>query len=382
MIQTALSRRRLLALAGAGATSLSLPFARPAFAQAKPIKVGLLLPYSGTYAQLGEAITRAMELYVKQQGGTLAGRADHLRQARRRVRAAQGARADHQAGPGREGRRAGRHRAFRRRHGDEQDRPRGRHPDHHSQRGRQRSHPRAVRQEHLPHLVRQQPGRPRDRHAPCSTPASRKPSASRGNTPPARSRSAASSESFTKGGGQVIKDITVPFPNVEFQAALAEIASLKPDAVYSFFAGGGALKFIKDYAAANLKATHPAVGRRASSPTASRRRRARPATASRPCCITPTISTMPENKTFRAAFEDGLQDPGRRLCGAGLGHDAAARHRAQGGRRRRLQARRLLRRHGQGHVQEPARAVPAVRRRTIRSRTSICASSRAARTCW
>ena len=41
----------------------------------RPIKVGVLLPYSGTYAQLGEAITRAMELYVKQQGGTLAGRA-------------------------------------------------------------------------------------------------------------------------------------------------------------------------------------------------------------------------------------------------------------------------------------------------------------------
>jgi branched-chain amino acid transport system substrate-binding protein len=59
-------------------------------------------------------------------------------------------------------------------------------------------------------------------------------------------------ESFTQGGGQVVKDITVPFPSVEFQAALAEIASLKPDAVYSFFAGGGALKFIKDYAAANL----------------------------------------------------------------------------------------------------------------------------------
>ena len=31
-----------------------------------------MLPYSGTYAQLGEAITRAIELYIKQQGGTLA----------------------------------------------------------------------------------------------------------------------------------------------------------------------------------------------------------------------------------------------------------------------------------------------------------------------
>ena len=74
MTKTTLSRRRLLALAGAGAAGLAVPFARPALAQAKPIKIGVLLPYSGTYAQLGEAITRAMELYVKQQGGTLSGR--------------------------------------------------------------------------------------------------------------------------------------------------------------------------------------------------------------------------------------------------------------------------------------------------------------------
>ncbi len=60
--------------AGAGALSFAGPLARPALAQAKPIKIGLLLPYSGTFAQLGEAITRAMELYVKQQGGMLAGR--------------------------------------------------------------------------------------------------------------------------------------------------------------------------------------------------------------------------------------------------------------------------------------------------------------------
>ncbi len=67
-------------------------------------------------------------------------------------------------------------------------------------------------------------------------------------------------ESFLAGGGKVTKDITVPFPDVEFQAALAEIASLKPQAVYSFFAGGGAAKFIKDYAAAGLGKTIPLWG--------------------------------------------------------------------------------------------------------------------------
>jgi branched-chain amino acid transport system substrate-binding protein len=52
----------------------------------------------------------------------------------------------------------------------------------------------------------------------------------------------------------------IPFPNVEFQALLTEIASIKPDAVFVFFAGGGAAKFIKDYAAAGLRRTIPLFG--------------------------------------------------------------------------------------------------------------------------
>ncbi|MCC7045222.1 MAG: ABC transporter substrate-binding protein, partial [Alphaproteobacteria bacterium] len=48
-------------------------------------------------------------------------------------------------------------------------------------------------------------------------------------------------------------EILIDFPNVEFQAGLTEIASLKPDCVYVFFAGAGALKFMKDYEAAGLK---------------------------------------------------------------------------------------------------------------------------------
>ena len=46
----------------------------------------------------------------------------------------------------------------------------------------------------------------------------------------------------------------------EFQALLTEIAALKPDAVACFFAGGGAAKFIKDYAAAGLKGKIPLYG--------------------------------------------------------------------------------------------------------------------------
>jgi branched-chain amino acid transport system substrate-binding protein len=67
-------------------------------------------------------------------------------------------------------------------------------------------------------------------------------------------------EAFEKGGGQVVKELSLPFPNVEFQALLTEIAATKPDAVYTFFAGGGAVKFVKDYAAAGLKKSIPLYG--------------------------------------------------------------------------------------------------------------------------
>jgi branched-chain amino acid transport system substrate-binding protein len=67
-------------------------------------------------------------------------------------------------------------------------------------------------------------------------------------------------EAFEKGGGSVVKELNLPFPNVEFQALLTEIAAQKPDAVYAFFAGGGAVKFVKDYAAAGLNKTIPLYG--------------------------------------------------------------------------------------------------------------------------
>ena len=50
MFDTRIGRRGVLL--GAAAAGL----ARPAIAQGAPIKVGLMLPFSGTYAQLGENI--------------------------------------------------------------------------------------------------------------------------------------------------------------------------------------------------------------------------------------------------------------------------------------------------------------------------------------
>lgn len=255
-----LSRRRLLTIAaGASAATMFTPFPRPAFAQAKPIKIGLLLPYSGTYAQLGEAITRAMELYVKQQGGTLAGRSisfvklddesDPPKAPELTTKLVQGEKVDVLVGTV------------------------------HS--GVAMAMSKIAREDGVPTIIPNAGANDLTR-ALCAKNIFR---TSFGNSQVGLAtgkamldegikravsftwKYAAGDESvggfretFTKGGGQVLKDITVPFPNVEFQSALAEIASLKPDAVYSFFAGGGALKYIKDYAAAGLKERIPLWG--------------------------------------------------------------------------------------------------------------------------
>lgn len=71
---------------------------------------------------------------------------------------------------------------------------------------------------------------------------------------------AAFKESFLAGGGTIVKEIPTPFPKVDFQAYLTEVAALKPDAVFTFYAGGGAVKFVKDYAAAGLNKTIPLYG--------------------------------------------------------------------------------------------------------------------------
>jgi branched-chain amino acid transport system substrate-binding protein len=65
---------------------------------------------------------------------------------------------------------------------------------------------------------------------------------------------------FIKAGGKSVRGLWIPFPNVEFQALLTEIASTKPDAVFVFFAGAGAAKFIKDYNAAGLRRQIPLFG--------------------------------------------------------------------------------------------------------------------------
>ena len=58
----------------AAALAALLLAASPAAAQGAKVKVGLMLPYSGTYAALGNAITNGFKLAVTEGGGKLGGR--------------------------------------------------------------------------------------------------------------------------------------------------------------------------------------------------------------------------------------------------------------------------------------------------------------------
>lgn len=69
------NRRRFLMGAAALSTGASaLRFPTPAIAQGAPLKVGFMLPYSGTFAKLGKFVDDGFRLYVERQGGSLGGR--------------------------------------------------------------------------------------------------------------------------------------------------------------------------------------------------------------------------------------------------------------------------------------------------------------------
>ena len=80
--ESRLSRRELVKRAGVGMGGLALSgaaaqpiWARPVTRDAgNTIKIGLILPYSGVYANFGEGITNGFEFALKQRGGQLGGR--------------------------------------------------------------------------------------------------------------------------------------------------------------------------------------------------------------------------------------------------------------------------------------------------------------------
>ena len=70
-----LTRRTFLAGASATAASAAVgPWVRHGRAQGGPIKIGLVLPYTGVYAELGNSITQAMELVFARESWAVAGR--------------------------------------------------------------------------------------------------------------------------------------------------------------------------------------------------------------------------------------------------------------------------------------------------------------------
>ena len=160
-------------------------------------------------------------------------------------------------------------------------------------------------------------------------------------------------------GGQVVKELTLPFPNVEFQALLTEIAATKPDAVYAFFAGGGAVKFVKDYAAAGLNKTIPLYG-----PGLPHRRHARGAGRGRAGTAHDAALRRrpqhPEGQGVPRRIQQGVQGRAGRVRRAGLRCCAAARRRTRRRQGRRRQARRHGRGDGEGAHRQPARHVHAV----------------------
>jgi branched-chain amino acid transport system substrate-binding protein len=252
----ALSRRHLLQAGAATAAATAVPTGW-AIAQAKPLKVGLMLPYSGTFAQLGENITHAIEMLIAEKGGKLAGRDIQL------------IKLDDESKP-----ELGPQNADRLIKRDQVDVLIG---TVHS--GVQMAIHKAVSESGTLCIV-PNAGAVGVTRALCVKNVFR---ASFSNWQPAYGMGvalgkrgvkkaawvtwdyAAGAESgagFKEGleanGGQVVQTLTLKFPETNFQPLLAQIPGLGVDAVGAFFAGGGAINFVKDYAAAGLKV--PLVG--------------------------------------------------------------------------------------------------------------------------
>jgi branched-chain amino acid transport system substrate-binding protein len=246
------------ALAGATAAGTLLP-AGPAAAQQGKIKVGFMLPYTGTFAQLGVAITNGFKLAVDERGGKLGGReieyftvddeSNPAKAPENVNKLVQRDKVDVVVGTVHSGVAMGMAKVVR-------------------ESGTLWINPNAGAA---------------DVTGPLCAPNIFRTSFSNWQTTYAlgkvlKSRGIKTSvfitwkyaageeamggfkEGFEAEGGKMLKELYLPFPQVEFQALLTEIASIKPDAVACFFAGGGAAKFLKDYQAAGLKGKIPLYG--------------------------------------------------------------------------------------------------------------------------
>ncbi|MBF0355359.1 MAG: ABC transporter substrate-binding protein [Alphaproteobacteria bacterium] len=257
MFNNPLSRRSLLVgtAAGVAAVSTFTP-TRFAIGQTAKIKIGLMLPYSGTYASLGNNITDAFKLRLAEVGGKLGGREVEFVQL------------DDESAPPK-----GKDNAAKLVTKDKVDILVG---TVHS--GVAMGMAAIAREENVllvvpnagagditgkmcaPNIFRTsfsnwQPGYA---CGPVMMKDGKKNVVTMTwNYPAGHEQIGGFKESYTAAGGKIVKEILLDFPKVEFQAYLTEIAALKPDAVFVFFSGDGAVKFIKDYAGAGLKGKIP-----------------------------------------------------------------------------------------------------------------------------
>jgi branched-chain amino acid transport system substrate-binding protein len=259
ILEKHITRRRFIQGAG-GLVLAASPFGVP-FVMAQPsrLKVGLMLPYTGTYASLGNAITNAFKLYVAENGGKLAGReveyvvlddeSEPAKAVDNANRIVNRDKVDALIGTVHSGVQAGMVKVSR-------------------ESGVLSIIPNAgfgaaTGQMCAPNIFRTSFSNWQ------TTYALGKVMMEKGHKTCAwithkyaagEEMFAGFKEGYEKAGGKIVKDLWLPFPNVEFQALLTEIAAAKPDAVACFFAGGAAVKFVKDYDAAGLKAKIPLYG--------------------------------------------------------------------------------------------------------------------------
>jgi branched-chain amino acid transport system substrate-binding protein len=254
-------RRKFLqdAAAAGGVAAAAAWLPSIALAQAPKLKIGLMLPYTGTFAQLGVAITNGFKLAIAENGGKIAGReieyftvddeSDPAKGADNANRLVSRDKVDVLVGTVHSGVQAGMVKIAR-------------------ETGVLHIIPNAGLDAATTVLCSPNIFRTSFGNSQTSYPMG-KVLADRGvkNVVTLTWKYAAGEESvagfkeaFTKGGGKIVKELWLPFPNVEFQPLLTEIAALKPDAVYVFFAGGGAAKFLRDYQAAGLKGKIPLYG--------------------------------------------------------------------------------------------------------------------------
>lgn len=245
-------------ISGLGLTALAA--ASPAFAQQdEPIKLGLMLPYSGTYAPLGESITNGLKLALEQQGNQLGGRevelvvldseADPSKAPQNMSRLVRGDNVDVVIGPVHSGVAMGMLRVA-------------------SQTGAIMIIPNAglgaaTGELCMPNVFRTsfsmwQASYPMGKVAHAR--GHRKVVTITWDYAGGKEDLAGFEAAFTEAGGEIVRQILVPFPSTEFQSYLTTIASDKPDAVYTFFAGSGAVSFVRDYAAAGLNESIPLLG--------------------------------------------------------------------------------------------------------------------------